>query len=154
MGQGSLGPRGGMGNDWWMGCMDGWLGGWVGWMGVWVDGCVGGWAMGSHTSLDQPCLGVTWLVKVNSTPPSPHKTPRLICAISLHVQGGTLKAESTCPWYRAHLQIYPWLKRHRLANTFNNKYINQSLVCEKSAKTVVWFFADFSKNCSWIITKI
>ena len=141
IGQGLLWPRGGMGNGWWVGYMDGWLGGWVG-------GCVGGWAMGSHTSLDQPCLGTDMTGQGELNTPSPQFNPsRLICAISLHVQGGTLKAESTCPWHRADLQIYPWL-------TFNNKYINQSLVCEKSAKMVVRFFADFGKSCSHIVTKI
>ena len=89
-----------------------------------------------------------------NTPPSPHSTPRFICAISLHVQGGTLKAESTCPWHKAHLQIYLGLRRHGLANTFNNKYINQSLVCEKLAKIVVHFFANSGKSYSPIITKI
>ena len=51
----------------------------MGWVGVWVDGWMGGlggWAMGSHTSLDQSCLGLTCLVKGNSTlPPPPNSTP-------------------------------------------------------------------------------
>ena len=99
---GVIGTKGWDG-EWLVGGVHGWV---VGWVGV-MEGCVGGWAMGSHTSLDQLCLGLTFLVKGKSTLPLPHKTPRLICAIALHVQSGTLKAESTCPWHRAHLQIYP-----------------------------------------------
>ena len=43
--------------EWLVGGVHGWV---VWWVGVWVcgmGGCVGGWDMGSHTSLDQPCLG-------------------------------------------------------------------------------------------------
>ena len=54
-----------------VGGVDGWVVGWVGGIG----GCVGGWAKGSHTSLDQPCLGLTWLVKGNSTLPPPPIRP-------------------------------------------------------------------------------
>ena len=113
---GVIGTKGWDG-EWVVGGVHGWLVGWVGGMG----GCVGGWGHG-FTYLPWPTMSGTDMVGEGelNTPPSPHKTPRLICAISLHVQGGTLKAESTCPWHTAHLQIYPWLKRHRLANTFNN----------------------------------
>ena len=115
IGQGLLGSRGGLGKGWWVGWMDGWLGGWVGLVGVWVDG--------PRVHIP-PLTNHVWdwhgWWRGTQHSPSPHKTPRLICAIALHVQGGTLKAESTWPWHRAHLQIYPWLKRHRLANTFNN----------------------------------
>ena len=41
-----------------------------------------------------------------STAPSPQFNPSgLICAISLHVQDGTLKAESTCLWQSTHCWI-------------------------------------------------
>ena len=50
-----------------------WMGGWV---VRWVGGCVGGWAIGSHTSLDQPCLAtdMTGQGELNTTPP-PDSTP-------------------------------------------------------------------------------
>ena len=55
-------------------------------------------ATSSHTSLQQPCLGTDMAAQGElSTAPSPQFNPSgLICAISLHVQDGTLKAESTC----------------------------------------------------------
>ena len=66
------------------------MGGWMGWVGVWVDGP---WV---HIP---PLTNHTWeLTRGTQHHPSPQFNPsRLICAISLHVQGGTLKAESTCP---------------------------------------------------------
>ena len=92
---GLLGPRGGMGNGWWVGCMDWWLGGWV---GGWVGGCVGGGAMGSHTSLDQPCLGtdMTGQGELNTPLPPIQPLQSHLCHFSA-CTGGTLKAESTCP---------------------------------------------------------
>ena len=71
------GVGGGIGQGYWDQGV-GWekAGGWGGCMGGWVGfGCVGGWTKGSHTSLDQPCLGLTWLVKGNSTLPPPPIRP-------------------------------------------------------------------------------
>ena len=55
---------------------------------------------------------LTWLLKGNPTPSPQFNPSRLICGISLHVQDGTLKAETTCPWHRADLKTTQLEKRH------------------------------------------